>query len=389
MATTPDQGIFVEPTHVTVLRRLRLIRPEHRAQALRRVIMVVVVAWVPLAILCAVPWLAFGDEEARSFFIDVGAYGRFLLAVPILILSEYIILPRLEATAQQFLKSNLIDYADRGRFDDAVASSRRLSITIWPSTGMTLFVYVLVIILAITIPQDILPAWQKSDHGLHKSLAWWWHMLVSTPLVLGLLLSWIWRIGVWARFLLLVSRMRLRLVPSHPDKAAGLQFVSYSPRLFAPLGLAVGVIAASSMANEVIHLGLKPVEHGAIPIITAVAVVLVFIGPPLVFGRALLMTWRRGVFDYGALAGRVGAAFEDKWLSPGSKVDASALSAPDFSATTDLYSITANVYAMRPILFDPRAAAALALSALLPFAPIWMSVIPAKTLISHLIGLLV
>ncbi len=95
MATTPDQGIFVEPTHVTVLRRLRLIRPEHRAQALRRVIMVVVVAWVPLAILCAVPWLAFGDEEARSFFIDVGAYGRFLLAVPILILSEYIILPRL------------------------------------------------------------------------------------------------------------------------------------------------------------------------------------------------------------------------------------------------------------------------------------------------------
>jgi hypothetical protein len=347
------------------------------------------VAWVPLAILCAVPWLAFGDEEARSFFIDVGAYGRFLLAVPILILSEYIILPRLEATAQQFLKSNLIDYADRGRFDDAVASSRRLSITIWPSTGMTLFVYVLVIILAITIPQDILPAWQKSDHGLHKSLAWWWHMLVSTPLVLGLLLSWIWRIGVWARFLLLVSRMRLRLVPSHPDKAAGLQFVSYSPRLFAPLGLAVGVIAASSMANEVIHLGLKPVEHGAIPIITAVAVVLVFIGPPLVFGRALLMTWRRGVFDYGALAGRVGAAFEDKWLSPGSKVDASALSAPDFSATTDLYSVTANVYAMRPILFDPRAAAALALSALLPFAPIWMSVIPAKTLISHLIGLLV
>lgn len=387
--TAPDQGIFVEPAHVTVLRRLRLIKPEHRAQALRRVIIAVAIAWVPLAILCAVQWLVLGDTAARDFFFDVAAYSRFMLAVPILILSDYIILPRLEAMAQQFIRSDLIDLADRARFDQVVASTRRLSITIWPSTGMLAFVYALVITIAATVSPELLPPWQKSNHVLHQTLAGWWNLLVSLPLVLGLVLSWIWRLGVWTRFLHLVSRMNLHLVPSHPDKASGLQFVSYSPRLFAPLAFAVGVITAGSMANEVIHLGLSPVEHGAIPIITAIVVVLVFISPPLVFGRILLTTWRRGVFDYGALAGRVGAAFENKWLAPGSKVDATALSEPDFSSTTDLYSVTANVYAMRLVLFDPRAAATLAIAALLPFAPIWMSVIPAKTLISHLIGLLV
>ena len=381
--------IFDEPRHVRVLRRLRLIKPEHRAQALRRILIAAALGWLPLALLCLVQGVALGRPSSLAFFTDVAAYARFLIAVPILILSEYIVLPRLHAIAQYFVRSGLILPEDRARFDLAVTSARRWSTSIWPSAGMIVFVYVLVALIAVTISPDLLPDWQRSEGWLHQSPAGWWHVLVSMPLVLGLTLSWVWRLGVWMHFLHLVSKMALRLVPSHPDRAGGLEFMALSPRVFAPLAFAIGAMAAGTLANEVMHLHLDPMDHVAVPVVTAAVVVALLVSPPLLFARALLAARRRGVFEYGALAGRLGAAFEAKWLAQAGRVDESSLGEPDFSATTDLYGVAANVYAMQPALFDPRVAASLAIATLVPFAPIWLSVIPARTLLTHLIGLLV
>jgi len=386
----PTSSIFEEPKHVAVLRRLRLIKPAHRAKAFRRVLMAVGVAWIPLAVLCAAQALMSGhDELLHSFLTDVAVHARFVLAVPLLILSEYIILPRLDLTAQHFLTSKMIDEADQARFDEAVASTRRLSLGVWPSVTMTIIVYAFVITIALTIQQSIQPIWFYTPNSSHRSLAGWWHMLISLPLLLGLLLSWVWRVFVWMRFLRQVSHMGLHLVASHPDKAAGLLFVAFSPRMFTPLALAIGIIIAGTFANEVFHLGLNPLEHPATPIATAVVVVIIFLTPPLVFGRILLIAWRRGIFEYGALASRLGTQFENKWLRSGNVVDTESLEKPDFSATTDLYGVTANVYDMRPVLFDPRAALALAVATLLPFAPVYLSVIPAKVILTQLLKLVV
>ena len=388
--TEPTASIFEEPKHVAVLRRLRLIKPAHRAQAFRRVLIAMAFAWVPLAVLCAMQAFVSGHQELlHAFFTDVAVHARFLLAVPILILSEYIILPRLDLTAQHFLTSKIIDDADRQRFDDAVASTRRLSLGVWPSATMTFIVYAFVITIVLTVHQDALPIWHYAAASTHRSLAGWWHMVISLPLLLGLLLSWVWRVGVWTRFLHQVSHMGLHLVASHPDKAGGLLFVAFSPRMFTPLALAIGIITAGTFANEVIHFGWNPMDHPATPIATAIVVVIIFLVPPLVFGRMLLMAWRRGIFEYGALASRLGTQFENKWLGPDRVVDPESLEKPDFSSTTDLYGVTANVYSMRPILFDPRAALSLAVAALLPFAPIWLSVIPAKVILSQLLKMVI
>lgn len=102
----------------------------------------------------------------------------------------------------------------------------------------------------------------------------------------------------------------------------------------------------------------------------------------------MIHTWHKGIFEYGGLASRLGNEFEAKWLASGDKVDPSSLSEPDFSATTDLYSVSANVYTMRPILFEPRSVVSLGFATLLPFAPIWLSVVPAKTVITQLLHLL-
>ncbi|HET6552230.1 MAG TPA: hypothetical protein VFG49_01720 [Dyella sp.] len=384
-----SQSIFDEPRHVAVLRRARLIKPEHRTEALQRILIAVAIGWVPQALLCLVQWLVLGRASSASFFTDVATYARFVLAVPILILSEYIILPRLEAITQYFARSGLILPEDQPRYDHAVASARRLSLGVWPSVGMTIVVYSLIAMIAVTVSPEALTDWQRSTGPLSLSMAGWWHLLVSMPLVLGLILSWLWRLGVWMRFLHLVSRMNLRLVPSHPDKVAGLDFIALSPRTFAPLAFAIGVITAGTFGNEVVHLHLNPMDHMAVPVVTAIVVAVLLVSPPLLFSRVLMLARRRGVFEYGALAARLGAAFEAKWLAQGKTIDSSALGEPDFSSTTDLYGVASNVYDMRPALFDPRVAASLVIATLVPFAPIWLTVIPAKVLFSHLIGLLV
>lgn len=383
------QSIFNEPRHVTALRRMRLIKPEQRAQAAWRVLVAAAIGWLPLAVLCLLQWLLLHRASSATFFTDVAAYARFLLAVPILILSDYIILPRLDAIAQYFVSSGLVLPDDQPRFDEAVASARRLSLGVWPSVGIAIVVYALVFTVGVTVSPTALLDWQRSDGPLSLSAAGWWYLLVSAPLILGLILSWLWRIGIWMRFLHLLSRMELRLVPSHPDNAAGLAFVALSPRIFAPLAFAIGVLTAGTLGNEVIHLHLDPMDHIAVPVATAIVVVVLLVSPPLLFARRLMLTRRRGVFEYGALARRVGAEFEDKWLARDKTIDRSALSEPDFSATTDLYGVAANVYAMKPTLFDPRVAASVAIATLVPFAPIWLTVIPTKVLLSHLVGLLV
>jgi hypothetical protein len=383
------KSIFEEPRHLSVLRRMRLIKPEHRAEAVRRILFAVAIGWLPLALICLAEWLFLHSSRSTAFFSDVAAYARFLLAVPILILSDYIILPRLEAIAQYFVRSGLVRADDQPRFDAAIASARRLSLGVWPSVGMAVVVYALVITIGFTVSPQALLDWQRAEGPLNLSVAGWWHLLVSAPLVLGLILSWVWRVGVWMRFLHLLSQMELHLVPSHPDKAAGLEFIALSPRIFAPLGFAIGVLTAGTLGNEVIHLHLDSMNHIAVPVATAIVVVALLVSPPLLFARMLMLTRRRGVFEYGALARQVGAEFEAKWLANDKTVDTSALSEPDFSATTDLYSVAANVYAMQPTLFDPRVAASVAVATLLPFAPIWLAVIPTKVLLTHLVGLLV
>jgi hypothetical protein len=385
---TPDgQDLFAEPLHVTVLRRAHLLRPEDRPVALRRIAIFVCIGWLPLAVLCLFRWALTHDVAAWSFFTDFGVYARFLVAGPVLILADYITLPRLESNVRHLMQSQLVAEEDRPRLKQLVASSRQLSAGVWPSAATILVVYVVIFLMAITVPRGTFPPWHRLD-DFHLSVAGFWHIFISLPLLIGLILSWLWRLGLWIRFLLVVSHMSLQLISAHPDRAGGLQFLSHSPRSFIPLAFAIGAISAGTMADQVFHKGLSPIEHPAIPIATTIVVTLVLMFPPLIFGRALLQAWHHGMFTYGELARRMGAAFEAKWMAPDRVVDRSTLDLPDFSSTTDLYSIVAYAFDMQPFLFDYKIAVMIAIATLLPFAPIWLSVVPAKTLLDHLVGLL-
>jgi hypothetical protein len=240
-----------------------------------------------------------------------------------------------------------------------------------------------------TISVRAIPMWHRlpSSDGLELSAAGYWHTLVSLPLLLVLVLSWGWRVLLWGRFLFHVARMNLQLVPAHPDRAAGLMFLSDTLRTCAVLGFAVGAVVAGGVANDIIIQGHSLLDEkfriAAAPLFTLV----IFTWPLLMFLPVLNRQRRRGLVQYGALAYAMGRKFERKWLERPEAQDA-MLQAEDFSAATDLYAIVERVYQIRPIPIDPQALAVLLGATLVPFVPVVLATVPVEILLKEVSGLL-
>ena len=216
------------------------------------------------------------------------------------------------------------------------------------------------------------------------SLAGWWCMLVSLPLLLILLLGWLWRILLWGRLMFLLSHVELRLIPAHPDLLGGLGTLGGSVRAFRLIGLAIGVSFAGPIANRVLYLHENPLDYKYVMAVLLAMVLSMCAGPLMVFIPVLRKTKKRGVYDYGTLANKLGRQFEDKWLYPSRVIGDDALKVTDFSATTDLYGIVANVRKMNVFPIGIKSLNPLLIATLLPFVPVFLIAIPLKELLKQL-----
>lgn len=355
----------------------------------RRAAIVVLVGWVPLAALALAQGFILRNQMAKSFFSDFAVYGRSVVAAPLFILAEADGVPRLGRIARHFLDAGLVTEPDRARFNGAVTSTRRLLGSGLAELIVALLAYGLVAYMLINVPPDEFPSWFWLNNGYRTlSLAGWWHALVSVPLLISLLFGWLWRVFLWARFLWLMARLDLRLIPSHPDHAGGLMFVGDSLRAFWLVGFALGAIVAGAVANRVTLYGESLATFKHITIGLVVFVLILFAGPLTLFIGKLRETKRRGDFAYGALAGEVGRQFERHWLDREKRPDGEATNAPDSSSTADLYGIAANVYGMKDLPFGLKSLGFLALVALLPFVPVAMMVMPLTEVIKDLAKML-
>lgn len=365
---------------------LGLVRPDD-SRSLRRAQLVMLVGWVPPALLAAAQWFFMRDEAAKSFFYDFAVYARLLVAAPLFILAEPDCIPRLGGIARHFLDAGLVRDADRARFDTAVASTRRLLDSTTADFVSVLLAYILTGAMVMNVTRGEVPAWFVTGRsGL--SPAGGWHTLVSEPLLLVLFLGWMWRVFLWGRFLWLMARLDLLLIPGHPDRVGGLKFVGTSLRGFRLLGLGLGSIAAGTAANRVAYAGESPLAFKHVAGGLIVFVLILSAGPLTVFVRKLREAKRRGTFEYGALGWSLGRQFERKWFGRAGGVDEGALEAPDFSATTDLYQVVSNVYEMKAFPFDLKSLAEPVTATLLPFVPVALMAVPLDVVLEDITKLL-
>src|SRR4029450_6945050 len=129
-----------------------------------------------------------------------------------------------------------------------------------------------------------------------------------------ILIRWYFRLIVWARFLWQVSRLDLRLVPTHPDHSGGLGFLAGTVFAFIPLLLAHSVLFSGTVANWIFYEGAKLPQY-RLEILGVVALALfVVLGPLLVFAGCLSKARRTGMREYGTLAQHYVREFDNKWL---------------------------------------------------------------------------
>jgi hypothetical protein len=149
----------------------------------------------------------------------------------------------------------------------------------------------------------------------------------------------------------------------------------------------MGTVFAAVCANHIVSEQMTLAATRNVAIVVVVAVLLIAAAPLTVFIRPLRACKKRGMFLYGQLAGNVGAQFEKKWLER-RDIDGNSLEVPDFSATTDLFGIVANVYEMKELPVGWRNLTNLVAAALVPFGPVALLAIPLKEAFEGLLKLL-
>jgi hypothetical protein len=388
--TTPDDvdaPLFSggPPTRFQTL--LGLIRPG-KPDIRYRIASAVALGWVPLLLLAGLQSLSLGDGSLHSFLVDYGVHARSLFAVPLLIAAEPICLTWLSMVGLYIRTTGLVGPFEAPAFSRIAQSTRRLQDSAHFEIAVLTVAATVIVTLIFAVPARIFPSWHwmSSNGRIAISPTGWWHDFISVPLLMILLVGWAWRLFVWTRFLFLVSRLQLRIIPAHPDRAGGLMFVGMSIQAFAPVAFAVGVIAAGTVANRVLHdhASLLSFKFGLLGLV--VILMLLFVSPLAVFVGPLIQAWRRGTYEYGALARGLGLQMERRWLGHG--VDADALSVSDFSATTDLYSIVSNAYSMTIMPLGLKNLAVLLVAILLPFSPVLLMAVSPEVLLQDLTKLL-
>ena len=388
--TTVDQvdSLFGRGPFPHFQRSLGLFRPVG-TNIVPRAFTTVLLGWFPLLLLVFVGstprWNA-----VWSFLTDFGTHARSLIAAALFIFCEPACLKKLATIVNHFVKAGVIDKDDKPAFDALVASNRSLINATLAEVVAVVAAYTIALILVRHLPSLGMRPWYLTAEGSTTvSVAGWWYSFVSLPLLMILNFVWLWRIVLWGRFLIRVAAMKLRLIAAHPDRASGLKFLNSSLVAFMPLAFTLGVVVAGASANQLLYNNVtgETVQMLAGGLIAVVLIL--FVGPLLVFVFKLHAKKVEGIYSYGELADDVGRQFEEKWLTNNPETRSGALEAPDFSATTDLYQVVSNVHDMKLVPFELRAVVSLIAAALLPFIPVVLMMMPIKLIVTELARLLV
>jgi len=369
----------------TLQKRMGLIK-EGLPYLKRRAVVAALIAWVPLLILSGIQGLAFGHSVAVPFLKDFSGYTRFLLAVPLLLLAENILGPRIAEAAAHFVTSGVIKEKDYQRFDSLIDRGLRLRDSSAAEFILAALAYILSWVSFHEIPNHV-AAWFRGSAETGGTLTWagYWLVGFCMPLFQFLVLRWLWRLFLWFHFLSGVSKLDLQLFPTHPDEAAGLGFVGEAQRFFGLILFAFSLASAGVLAREIVYDHIALVTYAPSIATYVVIALLIVVGPLMLFSGILLKTKRIGLHEYGALATTYTGTFHQKWIEHKTPVEEPLLGSSDIQSLADLGNSYGYVEKMKPLPVDPRTLLHLVLASLLPLAPLLLTVMPLKDILKLLL----
>lgn len=386
----PDFSLVLGGPLFQLLVRSRLATPALDL-LYRRIVFFVMLAWLPLLILSVADDKAWGGVGI-PFLYDIEVHARFLVALPLLIAAELLVNQRMRLIVGQFTDRDIITEAVLPKFKEFIASAMKLR----NSVAIELILFILVFIVGHFIWSAASSTakigagtgtWYATmtNGGTQLSPAGYWYMFISRPLLQFILIRWYFRIFIWSRFLWQTSRLELNLIPTHPDRAAGLGFLGTSSAMFAPLVMAYGAVMAGLIANPIFFAGAKLTDF-QLEIVGVVAFILLLVlGPLMVFSPLLMRAKRTGLREYGILASRYVSEFDLKWVRAGAADDEPLIGSGDIQSLADLGNSFQVIRDINPFPFGKNTVIQLVFLTILPGLPLVLTMIPLEELITKLL----
>ncbi len=356
----------------------------------RRIIVISLITWFPLLLLSLVGGHALAGGLKIPFIYDFEAHSRFLIALPILIGAELIVLSRIRPAARRFIERGIIVGDDIPKFCSASESAMRVRDSVFAEVTLLFLVYTLGTGFWSTQVATGTASWHSLGEGSpsHLTLAGYWYTFVSIPIFQFILLRWYFRLGIWFVFLWRVSKLNLQLIATHPDRAGGLGFLGTSTYSFAPILFAQGTLLSSVIANRVLYEGQTltsfRMEAGGL----VVFLLLVVLSPLLAFSPHLARARRRALRDYGVLACRYVQQFDGKWIKGGASKDEELLGSGDIQSLADLGNNFEVITETRLLPLGLKDLAKLAVVTAAPLLPLALSVISLDELAQKIIKII-
>jgi hypothetical protein len=356
---------------------------------LRAALIVGAIAWLPLVILCIIAGSAYGDAVTIPLIKDFPPNARFLVALPLIILAQGIIAPRIRYAARQFIETGIITDEVLPEYESKIERILALRDSRIAEVIILLIAYFGAYTILRTGLPDTATTWYVNVEGGTKTItpAGYFYLFISTPLYQFFMFRWMWRYILWVSFLRGVSKMKLHLLPTHPDDCGGLGFLQLTQRVFGIIVFITSMMLASQLAGGIVYENGSFLDQKFIVIGFLLFVLALFTFPLFFFGGKLVIAKREGLLKYGAFATKYSRAFDRKWIRGENPENEPMLGSGDMQSLADLGNSYNVIQEMKPIPIGKETLIALLVPGIIPMIPLLLYEVPVKDIFDALKGL--
>jgi len=381
-----DFSIVVGGPVYDLLLRFHLVR-QTLPNVWRRIIALMALIWLPLLVLSFSEGLAFGHQVRVPFLYDLAMYGRFVLGLPLLLFAELEIDPAVRQAVSEFVNARLVPDRELPQFRSLLQRVQKMRDSWIPEIILLVLAFFPTFLLQHEWVTGGVTSWHTTASGL--SAAGWWYAMVSAPVMRYITYRWVFRYFLWPIVLWQISRLQLILMPTHPDRAAGVNFLASTQRHFGILACALGCSVAGRVGNMMLFEG--------VPLASFKYQLVAFVVLSVTLGLLPLALWipklkkvrNDGLLEYARLAKTYTESFDRKWVHWDTRPAEPMLGSADLQSLADLGNSFGFIENMRAAPITRKLVEQLAGWTAIPLLPIVILGTPTAELAQEVIKLIV
>ena len=364
-----------------LLRFLKLALPGIHVSGLGSSLFIVI-TWLPLLVLSIIEGSALQGKVHVPFLLDYSSICRYLIAGPVMLMSEPVVRPWMKRMIRQFLACHIIPPESIDNYRILVDKILRLQMQPLMQIILLVVSFVTSIISADIAIHAQTSTWQTLDlpDGKVFSMAGNYQNFVSQPIFRFLWLEALYQYGLWVYFLVKLSRFPLNIHPTHADGAGGLGFVGAGQTAFTLLAFAMSCGLTGAVERLLRMHPTRLLEHWDILAFWVIFMLALFLGPLLVLTPKLVKAKRDALFTYGKLSHNASYGFGKHWL--GREAEEFDIDDVDISCELE-HSVIAYqaVSNMRPFVFGRQIVTVFTVACVLPAVPLILTQVPWSQLL--------